>query len=320
LQEICALTPSGDVTYPWHGLLLSSCRTSFVQPDRDTFRGTIFEEAADGDLVSLTGDTLAARLAYSSCVSFYVLDVQPMRMESLDAWVVVRIAMTFRVEEGTMQEEGAAGGQDAMEQEAEGFGELPPVFECHVAKGRGRGRAQQGDIDFLEQALGELMEEDDDEQEELLALARAEAELAVDDELIIAGEIDVATSSSAVPAPDMQAYDLDDVVENACRCLSLAKRPNGAGLYTFADASSPLIDKMTISKLRRGEVETLRCTCKNREHATCKVWLSIDTSSPCAFRSALLDLLQWGADGRDQSANEHFRSGQLLKRKHGMRV
>jgi hypothetical protein len=320
LQEICALAPSGDVTYPWHGLLLSSCRTSFVQPDLDAFRGTIFEEAADGDLVSLTGDMLAARLAYTSSVSFHVLDVQPMRMESLDAWLVVRIALTFRVEEGMMQDEDAAGGQDEVDQEGEGFGDLDPVFECNVAPGRGRGRAPEGHMDFLEQALGEIMEEDDAEQEEFLALARAEAELALDDECIIAGEIDVAANASAVLASDMPAYDLDDVVGNACRCLSLELRPNGAGLYTFADASSPLIDKMTISKVRRGIVETLKCTCRNRKHGNCVVWLSTDTSSPSVFRSALLDLLQWEADGRDQSESEHHQSGVVLKRKHGMRI
>jgi hypothetical protein len=132
------------------------------------------------------------------------------------------------------------------------------------------------------------------------------------------------SSSSALPPGSASSsaeatFDLDGVVDNACRCLSLERRI-GPGLYAFADAASPLCNKFIIHKLRRGNAETLRATCVNRGHGKCMLWISMDCAEPFNFRRVLLALMLWGADGRDDSEQAHHTRGVDAKRLFGMRV
>jgi hypothetical protein len=321
VQELIALDAQPpNASSPWHGVKLTACRSAFISPAPDHFEQNIFAEAICGDHVAITGDRLASNMTRFQHLDISVLEASPLRMDSLDCWIVSGVKRLWQLGDTCNPAPMACSdgvGQDS-EMAEEGLGELPSAFD----KPRNVGTCVLlgGDMDPLEEMLSFILEGEIAEGLSLIELHRA-ASASEEAEIL---ELDVehgrakgggaSSSSGSIMALGATA-DIDAVIENACHGLQLDRR-HGAGLFVFSDSSTPLLDTLVIHRVR----DTLRGTCKARGHGKCCLWLSTDVTEPATFVRVLLAVLRWGAAGRDAGEQEHFRLAMALKREFGMKV
>ena len=129
-----------------------------------------------------------------------------------------------------------------------------------------------------------------------------------------------AAQQSVSVLESVRGHDVSVAVADACNRLALIL-VSSAPVYRFADAAKPSVPICTIHSIgRAGGMRSLKATCANRAHGRCVCWITKDTSDTMVHRSLLLEMMQWAAEGRTASENQHYGAAIAIKRRYGMKV
>jgi hypothetical protein len=93
-------------------------------------------------------------------------------------------------------------------------------------------------------------------------------------------------------------------------------------LFRFADEDTPGADVLLIHTVTRPDtgVVALKATCKREKHGHCILWITKPVLTLTDYKRTVLSYLQWAADGRQSTENEHWCQSRIIRRNAGMVV
>jgi hypothetical protein len=93
-------------------------------------------------------------------------------------------------------------------------------------------------------------------------------------------------------------------------------------LFRFADEDAQGDDVLLIHTVMRPDtgVISLKATCKRNTHGHCLLWITKPVLTLEDYKRIVLSYLQWAADGRRSTENEHWCQSRIIRRNAGMVV